>query len=268
VCSAGVGDGGELVRGVFFSVEVLEGQAAGSLGGCLGEVVRVLVGAVREVERPGGAAVEQVRGLVGGSVDRVVGFDEFGEDVLEYGGVVVVEDLAGHGDVDAGVEAVPADGVAGVLGELADEGALGTAVAFPEGVDGVQPGVVGGRLVGEGVQVQAAEVVFGGEAVEEGAGRGEDGLGGREFFTFRDGGGPELAGPGVDGAEEGGVDGAQVVEVVVALDGVELESVEGCQADVGFEAAEQLDVGDAEEIPGDAGDGVEVTVGHHGWPPC
>jgi hypothetical protein len=55
----------------------------------------------------------------------------------------------GCGHVHLGVHRRPADAVAGVAGELGEECALGAAVAFAEGVQGVHVGQERGEPVDE-----------------------------------------------------------------------------------------------------------------------
>lgn len=63
------------------------------------------------------------------------------------------------GSVSVGVHADPVDVVPGVVGELGEEGALGTAVAFAERVEGVDVGEELCELANELVAIQPAQPI-------------------------------------------------------------------------------------------------------------
>jgi len=84
------------------------------------------------------------------------------------GGVAGGEADAGGFVVFFGGECGPGYGVAGAQGEGADEFALGAAVAFAEGMDGVDLAEVVGGALGEGVWVEALEMALIFEGGEEG----------------------------------------------------------------------------------------------------
>ena len=120
-------------------------------------------------------------------------------------------------DVRVAVDVLPAQPVAGVAGELGEEGALGAAVAFAERVQRVDLGEQCGQAVEEGVAVAAAQVVRGGEAAEDVRGGVDDLVRQAERRPgLDDEHGAQLPGPRVDVLEDRPVEGAQVVEVVLA----------------------------------------------------
>jgi len=108
------------------------------------------------------------------------------------------------GDVLGGVHADPVDVVPGVVGELGEERPLGAAVSFPERVQRVDVGQEVRHARDELIAGQAAEPVGGGEPAEDVGGGGLQVLQ-AEHRPFRDGDGPQLAGPGVDVPEDVGV---------------------------------------------------------------
>jgi hypothetical protein len=105
--------------------------------------------------------------------------------------------------------------VAGVGGELLQEGALGAAVAFAEWVDAVDLRQLAGQAVDEQVPVKAAEMAFGRELSQHVREIGLDVLGQREQVALGDRDGSDLARPRVDVAEDVAVKRLEVLEVVV-----------------------------------------------------
>src|SRR5579875_2752390 len=110
--------------------------------------------------------------------------------------------------------------MAGVGRELANELALGTAVALAEGVDGVDFAEIEGGPPGEGFGGEVAEVGFGGELAEEVVEGGGDVLRGGEGRAAGLGEAyeAELAGPGKDVLKEVVMDAPEVSGVEVAGD--------------------------------------------------
>ncbi len=71
------------------------------------------------------------------------------------------------GSVSVGVHADPVDVVTGVVGELGKEGALGTAIAFAERVQGVDVGEELRELADELVAIQPAQPISGCQPAED-----------------------------------------------------------------------------------------------------
>jgi len=82
-------------------------------------------------------------------------------------GEVAVRRGPGGVDVRVPVDVLPAQPIARVASELAEERPLGAAVALPKGVEGVDLGQQRGEAVEECVAVAPAQVMHRGEAAED-----------------------------------------------------------------------------------------------------
>ena len=131
---------------------------------------------------------------------------------------VAVHDGGGCCDVAVGVEALPVEDVAGIAGELLEEGAPGPAIALAEWMDGVHFAEVIRQSLGERVAGKAAHEVLVVQCPEDVCRRGLDVLRQAEPGSLRDGDGAELPGPALDVAEDPAVDRAQVPQVVAGRD--------------------------------------------------
>ena len=107
-----------------------------------------------------------------------------GDAVEERAEGIAIAHGAGRGDVVfVGVDAGLGEFPAGLVGEELEEDALGAAVAFPEGVEGVEVGEEPAGGGDEAVTVEAAKMSPAGEVVEEATslrfdpfGEGEEGV--------------------------------------------------------------------------------------------
>lgn len=104
----------------------------------------------------------------------------------------------------------------GGAGQLAQESALGAAVALPERVQGVDLRQQRGEAVDEAVSRTAAQVTGAGQPGEHVVGPGAQLVGQAEQRTLADRDGAQLAGPVVDLAENEPVKRLQVGQVVLA----------------------------------------------------
>ena len=141
--------------------------------------------------------------------------DELGEHRGERCEVAVVG-CGARGSVSVGVHPDPIDVVPGVVGELGEEGTLGTAVAFAERVQGVDVGEEVRELANELVAVQPAQLIGCCQPAEDIPSSCLQVLRQAEQRPFRDRYRPQLAGPGEDVAEDVAVECPQVVQVVSA----------------------------------------------------
>jgi hypothetical protein len=105
---------------------------------------------------------------------------------------------------------LPVEQVAGVAGELLEEGALGPAVAFAERVDGVDLAEVAGQPLGERTPGQAAQEALPVQSTEDLCCGGLDVLRQAEPGPRCNGSSPELSGPVVDVTEDALAGRAQV----------------------------------------------------------
>jgi hypothetical protein len=101
-----------------------------------------------------------------------------------------------------------------VCGELLEKDTLGSAVAIPERVNGVDLAQVVGHPVDEGVTYEAPQEILLTQLPEDPSRGRLDEPGQAEHAALGDGHCPDLASPVVDVAEDPAVDGAQVGQVV------------------------------------------------------
>ncbi|MGA2929024.1 MAG: hypothetical protein ABSG43_24155, partial [Solirubrobacteraceae bacterium] len=152
----------------------------------------------------------------------------------------------------------PVDAVAGVGGELADERALGAAVAVPERVDAVDLGQVEGQALDERIAVEVAQKVLAWELGEDLAEVGRDVLGQREQVALGDRDRSNLACPLVNVAEDLAVERLQVGQIVGASESPLLQDREAARGEVGLKAGELGGVADPVAIAKGVGARIDV----------
>src|ERR1019366_462914 len=116
------------------------------------------------------------------------------------------------------IQMLPGEGVAGVEGELTQEGALCASVALPKRMNRVDLGVVVGDQLGEPLARQLAQMPLVGELAQHVGRVALDALWEREHAAWLgERNASQLAGPRVDVLEDEAVELPQVPEVVGAL---------------------------------------------------
>jgi hypothetical protein len=177
---------------------------------------------------------------------------------------VAVRRGPGGVDVRVPVNVLPAQPIARVASELAEERPLGAAVALPKGVEGVDLGQQRGEAVEECVAVAPAQVVRRGEAAEDVAGRVDDLVRQAERRAgLHDKHGAELPRPRVDILEDRPVEGAQVVEVVSACDPSAPQLVHAHTRQGPLRSRQLGAVGYAQSVTEDSGARIQEGVAAH-----
>ncbi len=179
-------------------------------------------------------------------------------------GEVAVRRSVGGVDVRVPVDVLPSQPVAGVAGELAEERPLGAAVALAERVQCVDLGEQRREAVEEAVPVKPAQVVRGGEAAEDVAGRVDDLVRQAERRTGpHDQHGAQLPRPRVDVLEDRPVEGAEVVEVVSARDASAPQLVHAHTRQGPLRSRQLSAVGNAQSVTKDSGARIQEGVAAH-----
>ena len=164
-------------------------------------------------------------------------------------------------DVSLGIDVIPCDVIAEVIGQLPDESALRSAVPFAKGMNRVDLGEVVGEAIHDDVAFEPLEIVLLRQAVQDVGEIGLDVLRKcEEAVAPADRDRPDLAGPRVDVLEDPTVDLLEMVDVVAAHDRVDGQPGQTDSGELSFTLRKLTAFADAPTISENRGPGIDVRV--------